>query len=365
VPAKSIGRVAPVRLTGMPTMSSAKAPRVSLGLPVFNGENFVSQAIESILAQTYTALELIISDNASTDRTEAICREYAASDPRIRYYRNDRNLGAAANFNQTFELASGEYFKWAAHDDMLAPEYLEQCVAALDAHPDVVLCQTLVQQIGELGEFLAIFDTSAAGAVSVWPSERFAASILTFHYALDVFGVIRTEALAKTPLHLAYAGSDKTLLAELALAGPFTYVREPLFIHRDHPARFVQKALKDRDETLAWYGANGSAKQVWSRWRFYHDLFSIVSRRVADRRERLRCYGHLLRWLTIDRNFRRLVGDALWAFDPRTVAALRALSQWPGNPPVLNPRRRSERSGMKFAILAAGRPTDSSRRDER
>jgi glycosyltransferase involved in cell wall biosynthesis len=316
-------------------MSNPRAPRVSIGLPIFNGENFVSQAIGSIVAQTYTDFELIISDNASTDRTEAICREYAASDRRIRYYRNDRDIGAAANFNRTFELASGEYFKWAAHDDMLAPEYLEQCVAALDAHPDAVLCQALVQQIGEFGESLSIFDTSATGADSPWPSERFAASVLTFHHAIDVFGVIRAEALTKTPLHLPHAGSDKALLADLALESPFTYVKVPLFIHRDHPARFVHKALKNRDETLVWYGANGSAKQVWSWWRHYRALFSIVSRRVADRRERLRCYGHLLRWLAVDRNFRGLVGDALWAFDPRTVTALRALSQWwRGNPPV-------------------------------
>ena len=322
-------------------MSSSRAPRVSIGLPVHNGANFVSQAIGSILAQTYTDFDLIISDNASTDRTEVICREYAASDPRIRYYRNDRNLGAAANFNLTFELATGEYFKWAAHDDMLAPEYLERCVAALDGHPDAVLCQTLVQQIGEFDEFLSIFDTSAAGADSSWPSERFAASTLTFHHAIDVFGVIRAEVLVKTPLHLPYAGSDKALLAELALAGPFTYVREPLFIHRDHRARFVQKILRDRDETLEWYGASGSAKQVWSWWLLYRSLFNIVPRRVADRRERLRCYGHLVRWLTIDRNFRGLVGDALWAFDPRIVAALRAWSQWwRGRPAVLRSRSR-------------------------
>jgi glycosyltransferase involved in cell wall biosynthesis len=327
-------------------MLSPRTPRVSIGLPVFNGENFVSQAIESILAQTYTDFELIISDNASTDRTEAICREYAAADPRIRYYRNGHNLGAAANFNLTFELASGEYFKWAAHDDMLAPEYLEQCVGALDAHPEAVLCQTLVQQIGELGEFLSVFDTSATGGDSPWPSKRFAGSILTFHHAFDVFGVIRAEALAKTPLHLPHAGSDKALLADLALESPFTYVREPLFIHRDHPARFVHKALKNRDETLVWYGANDSAKQVWSWWRHYRALFAIVSRRVADRRERLRCYGHLLRWLTVHRNFRGLVGDALWAFDPRTVTAVRALSQRRGgDPPVSESRRHASLRG--------------------
>ena len=131
---------------------------------------------------------------------------------------------------------------------MLAPEYLEQCVAALDAHPDAVLRQTLVEQIGASGEFLSIFDTSATGADS--PAfERFGASILTFHHAIDIFGVIRAEALARTPLHLPHAGSDKAPRRPRPRE-PFTYVREPLFIHRDHPGRFVHQALKSRDETL-------------------------------------------------------------------------------------------------------------------
>jgi glycosyltransferase involved in cell wall biosynthesis len=321
-------------------MINPRAPRVSIGLPVFDGERFLSDAIETVLAQTYTDFELIISDNASTDGTRAICRHYAASDERIRYYRNDRNLGAAINFNRTFELASGEYFKWAAHDDMLAPEYLERCVAALDAHPDAVLCQTLVHQIGERGEFLAIFDSSGPGADSARPSDRFAASILTVHYAFDIFGVIRAEALANTSLHLPYAGSDKALLAELALKGPFAYVKEPLFIHRDHPGRFVHRALKDRDETLVWYGADRSARRTWSWWLHYRHLFDIVAREVPDRRERLRCYRHLLPWLTVHRNFRGLVGDVLWALDPRIVTTLRRLSHWGrARPQVLGSKR--------------------------
>src|SRR5882762_1549884 len=117
-------------------------PRISIGLPVYNGENFITDALESILGQTYTDFELIISDNASTDRTEALCKSYAARDPRIRYWRNAENLGAARNFNRVFELSSGEYFKWTAHDDVLAPDYLEKCIEASDRDPSVVLVYT-------------------------------------------------------------------------------------------------------------------------------------------------------------------------------------------------------------------------------
>src|SRR5215207_1517689 len=109
-------------------------PRVSVGLPVYNGENYLAEAIDSVLAQTYQNFELIISDNASTDSTEEICRDYAARDRRIRYFREPQNRGAAWNFNHTFELARGEYFKWVAHDDVIGPQYLARTVDQLDRH---------------------------------------------------------------------------------------------------------------------------------------------------------------------------------------------------------------------------------------
>ncbi|NES80204.1 MAG: glycosyltransferase family 2 protein [Moorea sp. SIO2B7] len=114
-------------------------PRVSIGLPVYNGEKFLKQAIDSILAQTFKDFELIISDNASTDKTEQICREYAAKDKRISYYRNNENRGAAWNFKYTFDLARAKYFKWAAHDDVCATNFLASCVEVLDNDPSVVL----------------------------------------------------------------------------------------------------------------------------------------------------------------------------------------------------------------------------------
>ena len=106
-------------------------PLVSIGLPVFNGEPYLTQAIQSILNQTYRNFELIIYDNDSSDRTAEICREFAARDARIRYFRNATNLGAARNFNLTVERASGEYFKWVAADDWIAPEFLAMSVKAL------------------------------------------------------------------------------------------------------------------------------------------------------------------------------------------------------------------------------------------
>jgi glycosyltransferase involved in cell wall biosynthesis len=110
-------------------------PQVSVGLPVYNGERFVADALASILAQTWQDLEVIVCDNASTDRTREICEAFAARDPRVRYYRNERNLGASPNWNRAFELSRGELFKWAAHDDVLCPTYIERAVAALMRSP--------------------------------------------------------------------------------------------------------------------------------------------------------------------------------------------------------------------------------------
>ena len=105
-----------------------KKLRVTIGLPVYNGETYLEETLDSILNQTYTEFELIISDNGSSDGTRLICEEYAAKDDRIKYYRSVKNLGAAPNYNRAFELSSGEYFKWADYDDPLAPEFLSKCV---------------------------------------------------------------------------------------------------------------------------------------------------------------------------------------------------------------------------------------------
>ena len=102
--------------------------KVAIGMPVWNGEQFVSEAIESILGQTYGDLELVISDNASTDGTAEICSNYAKQDRRVRYIRQEKNIGAAPNHNEVFRRSSGQYFKWACHADVLAREFIEECV---------------------------------------------------------------------------------------------------------------------------------------------------------------------------------------------------------------------------------------------
>jgi len=115
-------------------------PKVSIGLPVYNGERFLAETIESVLAQTFTDFELIISDNGSSDHTKEICLEYVLRDQRIRCVRSEVNRGASWNYRRVFELSQGKYFRWAPADDLFAPESLAECITTLDANPDAVLC---------------------------------------------------------------------------------------------------------------------------------------------------------------------------------------------------------------------------------
>jgi glycosyltransferase involved in cell wall biosynthesis len=269
-------------------------PRISLTLPVFNGERYLAQAIRSILDQSYRAFELIISDNASTDATEAICRSFETQDRRIRYVRQPRNIGASPNFNICYALASGEYFKWAAHDDYLEPEYLAECVEALDANPDAVLCQSLVRLIDDQDRLIEIHRPIEPASASPRPSERFAARIRNPR-CLDIWGLIRTKALRDSVLIGSYIGMDRALLLELALRGRFVLIDKPLFTNRDHPERATRVTrTQTRKDLVTVYDTANAGQTVLSTWIYYKDAARIIRRNLNGSAERLRCFGYLL-----------------------------------------------------------------------
>ena len=140
------------KLMGGIMQDQQSKPLVSIGLPVYNGENYLEETICSILGQTFPALELIICDNASTDSTGLICQKYAQQDPRVRYYRNRTNIGGGANYDLCFEKSQSRYFKWSAHDDLLDREYLSKTIAALEADPGAIRCVTGVREVDHYGE---------------------------------------------------------------------------------------------------------------------------------------------------------------------------------------------------------------------
>ncbi len=292
-------------------------PRLGIGLPVYNGERYLAEAIESILAQTFDDFELIICDNASTDRTAEICKGFAARDARVHYHRNQTNLGAAPNYNRTFELSSSEYFRWAAHDDVLAPTLLEKCIAALDADPGAVLCQSLVELIDTESEVRGTYDSALRGTVSDRASDRFAAVALRVHMCTEFFGVIRRSALEGSPLHGTYPGTDQVLLAVLALRGRFIQIREPLFRNRAHPERYsAGVAIHER---AAWHDSSKAGKIEYGLWRQYTEYVRQVRLHPLSPGDRWRCYGHLARWWFVNWNAARMLIDILASHNPKIL----------------------------------------------
>jgi glycosyltransferase involved in cell wall biosynthesis len=290
-------------------------PTVSIGLPVHNGATFVAEAIESILAQSFADFELVVSDNASTDCTPEICRGYAAADRRIRFYRQETNIGAAPNFNLVFHRSSGKYFKWAAHDDLIHPSYLEACLAVLEAQPDAVLCQSLVEIVDRDHGEREVYDHTAFGSARPAPSKRLAAR-LRARPCTDIFGLIRREALQDTALIADHVGADRTLLIELALRGRFAAVPQVLFFNRDHPDRFTRQ-LKSMRAQAAWFAPDQPAPNYLRTWKLYTTSLRLVRRYVTEPAERRRCYLELLKSLAHRHGWFRLAVEPLEAIDPR------------------------------------------------
>jgi len=209
------------------------APLVSVGLPVYNGEEHLREALGSIVEQDYENLEIIVSDNASTDRTRDIVAEFASRDQRIRYSRNEHNIGAPANFNRCLGLATGSYFMWAADDDRWLPSYIGKCVDALEANPDAVLACSRVQFIDETGAAIAkdytLIDNPDLSSRSVVARVR---TLLGRGGWYLIYGVMRRGALARSPTYTEHYGGDVIFVMELALAAPFVLVPEVLQLYR-------------------------------------------------------------------------------------------------------------------------------------
>jgi hypothetical protein len=309
---------------------------VSIGLPVYNGERWLSEAVDSILAQTFTDFELILSDNASTDGTAALCQEYAHQDSRVRYVRNGRNIGGNPNSTQVFLMARGEYFRWAAHDDRCEPSLLERLVKDLDDHPDASVSTSPSISVDSWGHSIPGHPVVKV-ADSVWlrrsirvittddrgirwptegtsgpPSERFRQLLMTQGPCECLYGLIRSSALRTTELVAPYTESDRVLLANLALLGRFSVVGEPLFYKRWHDGNRY-------DELGPW-------RMAWSRpeltetgqitlpyWLQLLGYLSVIKQAsYLSKVERVRCMGSVARWARL--RWKMLTLDVLCAF---------------------------------------------------
>jgi glycosyltransferase involved in cell wall biosynthesis len=275
--------------------SKGRTPRVSIGLPVYNGEEYLEEAIDSILAQTFEDFELIISDNASTDLTEKICRRFAAEDTRIIYSRNAENIGGMNNANLTFSRARGEYFRFAGHDDRYAPELLERLVTEFDQRPDAIICYSATVQIdgqgNETGVRYPIEGTAAT------PVERFRELVLSPWPGGAIYGLIRSDVLRRTKVLRSYTGSDYNLLCELAMRGPFHFVPERLFFNRFHEGN----VYKDSRGRMAWARPDlaNSGRPTFPYWLRLAHYVEILTHAPLSVRERASCAALLLRWVRV------------------------------------------------------------------
>ena len=272
-------------------------PRVSIGMPIYNGEQYLRSALDSLLAQTFEDFEIIISDNASTDSTPEICSAYAAKNQRIRYYRNERNIGGASNHNRTIELATAKYFKWAHYDDIWAPDLLAKSVEILDRYPNAVLCYSKTKTIDEHGNFVTELkydlNLRAQSPIDRYRAfhKRYRREQRTGHIFL---GLMRIEALKKTRQHDNFYSADIVLLSELVLLGEFYVIPEPLFYRRVHLESSCTK-YAPQDVAVFLDPAN-SGLILLPRWRLAFELGRSLQSSRLNLFDKVRCFPQIGFW---------------------------------------------------------------------
>jgi glycosyltransferase involved in cell wall biosynthesis len=269
-----------------------RIPQVSVGMPVYNSARWIQQSVESILTQSFGDIELIISDNASTDDTFEICEDYARQDARIRLYRNPENVGANRNYLAVLRHARAPLFKWASSNDICAPTFIEKCKAMLECDRDAVLAFSKT----------VLFENDLADAkpydrdvvlLSSVASER----LTQLYHELglnNVFNaVIRRQALLDAAPLGSFQRADIALIAELALMGKFLLVPEQLFFRR-MSAEAATK-LKSAREGDLHIEPRIRHPMKWQNWLFYSALLRMTVRHRPITADSMRALAYVLR----------------------------------------------------------------------
>jgi glycosyltransferase involved in cell wall biosynthesis len=209
-------------------LSDESFPLVSIGLPVYNGETSLEDALKCLLEQDYPNFELIISDNASTDATPDICEKYSQSDIRIKYFYSEENNGAIWNFNRVFELSSGKYFMWAAHDDLRETPFISECVKKLEQSVDAVLCQahSAMYVEGYDEELYVVSMDTFDKTINL--NDRYRETLKHFP-ATSIYGLYRSSSVRKTQMYQKSIATDLAFIQELSIHGKFVQVPKVLF----------------------------------------------------------------------------------------------------------------------------------------
>jgi glycosyltransferase involved in cell wall biosynthesis len=296
-------------------------PLVSIGLPVYNGARTLERVLESLLQQTHRELEIVLSDNGSTDATPAIAQTFAARHANLRVVRSDENRGAVWNFNRVVELARGDYFMWAAHDDERDLGYVERTLARLQASPSAAVCHSYIEMVDAEGRTQYI-QREPLRAEEDDARRRWLRTLEPLHWQFVTYGLIRRAALDRTQLVRNYYGSDLGLVSELALQGRILQIEEPLF--RYH--------LRQEDRVDLYIKRLLPSLHPDNRYRPLVPLRAIAARehlRAIDHarlswRERARMTGDLARWFLFGRGMRdELLRLATEIVGPDRVARIR------------------------------------------
>ena len=272
--------------------SEGRLPFVSIGVAVYNGEAYLEEALSSIAAQTFRDFEVILSDNASTDRTRAICEAYTARDSRFRYFRNAVNIGGDRNYYRTFELARGKYFLGVAHDDRIDPEYLSKVLPVLESDPSVVFCHSRAHQIDATGAIVGTYDAKPF-TESSRPSERFRDAI-SLRPVIACLGVIRSSVLRRMAPLLVYPASDAHWQAELALHGKLVEIPDVLFHRRVHPGSGQRIPLHER---IKWSDPAKAGDIIFPAWRRPTEYARSVFRCPVPLSEKAACFVEIGRYI--------------------------------------------------------------------
>ncbi len=275
----------------------------SVGVPVFQGENFLDETMTALRKQTYPNLEILVSDNASTDSTQEIVKRHQEADERVRLIVQESNIGAAENYNEVFRASAGEFFAWNAHDDLTTPDFIAAGVEALVANSDAVLAIARPYRVDASGRKTEEIPVPEELG-SEHPHIRFRAAARSSPAGL-VFGLFRSKTLAYTHLHGHFSGSDRNFVAETMLYGPMVWAGESEFHLREHRQRSVRSHSRKKQKFShardAWYDPNRSGHIVFPNWRRLGGYLAAVTTAPLGVKNRLLCYLAVGRLLFDDR----------------------------------------------------------------
>jgi len=271
-------------------LDSNHLPLVSIGMPVYNGAKYIRQALDSLLAQDYAHFELIISDNASTDDTAVICKEFATRDARISYHCNEQNMGPAWNFTRVLEMSAGEYFMWAAHDDEWLPNHISTIVPMLESNKKVVLAVSGWYCVNIDGEIMTTM-LPPLSTVSRSRRKTFINYLLQPHWEVEkacfMYGLMRRDVLLSLNISDIFAavditiGNDVALVLALIATGPVAYTSERTWRKRyTYPRILPNRVQKYRRavRSIKDFLRGRNKREFQKRWEFHRYIAGIINR---------------------------------------------------------------------------------------